>query len=162
NVKLLREGGAELGFMQALSTTPDDVAGIAPLFPEPLHLLVRKGKGIRSVADLKGRRVTLGPRHSGARQNAIAVVNHYQVPLESLQDTEEYFVALATDPKLEAALFTTASMNQQLKDLLARGDLELVGIADAEGLATSHPWFTVTTIPRGLYPGNPPEPPAPV
>jgi TRAP transporter TAXI family solute receptor len=162
NVQLLRDGDADLAFLQAVSSTPDGIAGIAPLFPEPLHLLVRKNKKIRSVADLKGRCVTLGPRGSGARQNAYTVLNHYQVPLESMQDAEEYFGALATNPNLDAALFTTGSMNPTLEKLLQLGDLELVGIADAEGLAARHPWFTATTIPRGLYPGKSPVPAEPI
>lgn len=162
NAALLREGGAELGFIQAASLTPDGVAGIAPLFPEPLHFLARKGKGIRSITDLVGRRVTLGPRGSGARKNAETVLKHYAVPLGNLRDAEEYFGVLATDPDLDAALVTTGWMNRILEDLLQRGDLELIGIADAEGLAARHPWFTATTIPRGLYPGKAPVPPEPV
>jgi hypothetical protein len=82
--------------------------------------------------------------------------------LQSLRDTEEYFGALATNQDLDAALFTTGWMNPKLKELLQRPDLELVGIADAEGLAGSHPWFTATTIPRGLYPGQSPVPAEPI
>lgn len=162
NVELLRNGGAELGFLQAVSLTPQGIRGIAPLFPEPLHLLVRKDKGIRSVSDLTGRRVTLSPPGSGARRSACAVLDHYQVPLESMHDTEEYFGAMAADPDLDAALFTTGWMNPTLEKLLQRNDLELVGIADAEGLAARNPWFTATTIPRGLYPGKSPVPAEPV
>jgi TRAP transporter TAXI family solute receptor len=162
NVELLRDGGAELGFLQVVSSTPQGVRGIAPLFAEPLHLLVRKGRGIRSVSDLAGRRVTLGPRGSGARQNAYALLNHYQVPIDSLRDTAEYFGAMATDRDLDAAVFTTGSMNPTLAELLQRSDVELVGIADAEGLAARDPWFTAITIPRGLYPGKSPVPAEPI
>jgi TRAP transporter TAXI family solute receptor len=162
NVELLQNGGAELALMQADSSTHEGVAAIAPLFPEPLYLLARKKEKIHSVTDLVGRRVTLGPKGSGARKNAYAVLTHYQIPLEKLRDTEEYFGALADDPDLEAALFTTGWMNPKLEELLKRGDLELVGIADAEGLAARYPWFTTTTIPRGLFAGKSPIPPAPV
>ncbi|MBC7968298.1 MAG: TAXI family TRAP transporter solute-binding subunit [Fuerstia sp.] len=162
NVELLRNGGAELGLLQAVSLTPEGIRGIAPLFPEPLHLLVRKDKGIRSISDLAGRRVTLGPLGSGSRQSASTVLNHYQVPLDSMHDTQEYFGAIATDADLDAALFTTGWMNPTLEKLLQRNDLELVGIADAEGLAARYPWFTATTIPRGLYPGKSPVPAEPV
>lgn len=162
NVELLRNGGAELGLLQAVSSTPEGIRGIAPLFPEPLHLLVRKDKGIRSVSDLAGRRLTLGPPGSGARQSAYTVLKHYQIPLESMHDTEQYFGAIATDQDLDAALFTTGWMNPTLEKLLQRNDLELIGLADAEGLAARYPWFTANTIPRGLYPGKSPVPSEPV
>src|SRR6516162_2923562 len=46
NVELLRAGGADLALIQTVSPTPEGLAGIAPLFPEPFHFLARKGKGI--------------------------------------------------------------------------------------------------------------------
>ena len=49
-------------------------------------------------------------------------------------------------------------MNPLLSKMLKQGEWELVGIADAEGLAKRHPWFTATSIPLGLYPGAPPIP----
>ena len=47
NIGLLRDGGAELALIQTVSPTPKGLAGIAPLFPEPLHFIARVGKGIR-------------------------------------------------------------------------------------------------------------------
>ena len=158
NLDLLSKGKAELGFIQTVSSTPQGILGIAPLFEEPMHLLVRKDKGIRSVSDLVGKRVTFGPLGSGSRQNALTMLDHYQVPLKNLHDTKKYFGAIATDPNIDAALFTTGWMNPTLEQLFQRNDLELVGISDAEGFAASHPWFVATTIPRGLYSGNPPVP----
>jgi len=90
------------------------------------------------------------------------VLEHYQVPLDSIVHTAQYFGLMAGDPKLDAAMFTTGLMNPTLKNLLLRGDLELVGFADAEGFAASHPWFTATTIPPGFYRGNSPVPAKPV
>jgi len=163
NVELLRSGGAELGLVQAFSSPPQGIRGIAPLFSEPLHLLVRKGKGIRSVSDLAGKRVSLGPLESGSRQSALAVLKHYKVPLDTTDpSTFVYFSEIETDEHLDAALFTTGLMNPTLKKLLLHGDFELVGFADVEGFAASHSWFKVTTIPKGFYCGNLPVPAEPL
>ena len=157
NVPHLRDGDAKLALIQAVSTTPEGLAGIAPLYPEILHLLARKGKGIRSPKDLEGRRVALGLRGSSMRQISHTVLTHYQV--KNVEDAEEYFGVLATEPGVDAALVTTGWMNPTVEKLLQRGDLELIGIDDPDGLAMRHPWFTTTTIPRGLYPAAPPAPP---
>jgi uncharacterized protein len=162
NVGLLRDRGAELAIIQTDSLKPDGVAGIAPLFPEPLHFIVRRSRGIQSVADLSKRRVALGSAGSGMRQNALTLLAHYNVPSSDLGDAAEPFGALASDPDLDAAFITTGWMNPLLLKLLHDRDLELVGIPDNEGLATRYPWFTATTIPRGLYPGKPPAPSKPV
>lgn len=162
NVALLREGGAELAFLQAASSSHEGVVGVAPLFPEPLCFLVRRDANIRSLADLPKHKITLGPRGSGARQNAYTLLNHYRVPLDQLEDTEQYFSAMATDRTIQAAIFTTGWMNPALEDLLQRGEVELLGIDNGDGLAARYPWFTATTIPCGLYPGTSPRPARPV
>ncbi|MBL8800299.1 MAG: hypothetical protein JNM56_40840, partial [Planctomycetia bacterium] len=104
-----------------------------------------------------GRRVALGLPGSTMRQSSQTFLRHYGIP--NVVDTEEYFGVLDTDLQVDAALVTTGWMNPTLLKLMQRGDLELIGIDDPEGLAMRHPWLTVTTIPRGLYPGKLPAPP---
>ena len=162
NVGLLHDGGTDLALIQTASLTPEGVAGIAPLFPETLHFIVRKNRNIRSPADLAGKRVALGLKGSGIRQNAAIVLAHYDVPLESLQDAEEHFAAIATDKGIDAALVTTGWMNPILEQLLRNDELELLGLPDPDGLATRHPWFAPVNIPKGLYHGKKPLPLEPV
>lgn len=161
NLGLLRDGGADLALVQTTSLTPEGVAGVAPLFPELLHFLVRKGSGIRSPADLKGRRVVLGLRGSGIRRNADTLLPHYGVSPEGVEDVEDPFGALTGDAA-DAALVTTGWMNPTLDKVLRAGRVELVGLPDPEGVAARHPWFAPATVPRGLYAGHPPVPPEPV
>jgi TRAP transporter TAXI family solute receptor len=42
-----------------------DLRLIATLYPESIHLVVRKGSGIKSVADLRGKRVSMDEPGSG-------------------------------------------------------------------------------------------------
>lgn len=163
NVRLLRDGGADLALIQTTSLTPEGVAGVAPLFPESLHFLVRKGKGnaISSPADLVGKRVALGLRGSAMRQNGHTVLAHYGVSPVDVMDAEDPFAAL-DDEKVDAVLITTGWMNPALEKVLRRDDFELVGLADPKGLVARHPWFIPTTIPHGLYSGRPPVPRNPV
>jgi uncharacterized protein len=157
NIELLANGGADLALIQTFSTTPKGIAGIAPLYPEMLHFIARKGKGIRSPKDLEGKRVALGLKGSAMLQNSKIVLAHYDV--KNVQDQEEYFSALEADPNVDAALVTTGWMNPALEKLLQHSDFELIDIDDSEGLAMRHPWLTATSIPSGLYPGKPSVPP---
>jgi uncharacterized protein len=162
NVELLRAGGAELALIQPTSLTPEGIAGVAPLFPELLHFLVRKGCNIRSPADLAGRRVGLGMPGSGTRQNAHVLLPHYGVSPEGLREVDDPFGALTISGEVDAALVTTGWMNPTLEKVLRNGSVELIELADTEGLAARHPWLVPATIPRGLFSGNPPIPPNPV
>ena len=162
NLRLLRDGEVDLALIQTVSLTPEGVVGIAPLFPEPMYFIARKDKGIDSLAKLTNRKVALGLSGSSMRQNSHTVLAHYNIATKPEQDAGQHFGELATDPDLDAALVTTGWMNPILEKLLRRSDVQLVGIPDPEGLAMRHPWFTPTTIPRGLYPGSEPAPAEPV
>ena len=79
NVAAIASGSAQSGFVQsdiaywAYSGTGiyegrpkiDSLRAIANLFPESVHLVVRKGSGINSVRDLKGKKVSLDEAGSG-------------------------------------------------------------------------------------------------
>jgi TRAP transporter TAXI family solute receptor len=160
NLDKLRNGGADLALIQTFSAMPSGVAGIAPLYPEMLHFIARTGSGIKSLKHLEGKRVALGLKGSAMLQTSRTVLAHYDV--KNVEDREEYFSILETDPDVEAALVTTGWMNPSLEKLLQSGKFELIEIADPEGLAMRHPWFTPTSIPRGLYSGKSPVPPNPV
>ncbi|MBN9119066.1 MAG: TAXI family TRAP transporter solute-binding subunit [Planctomycetes bacterium] len=163
NVGLLRDGSAELALIQSDSPTPNGTAGVAPLFPEPLHFIVRKTSKIRSPADLApSRRVALGLKGSAIRQNAFTVLAHYDIPAKNFEHTEDHFVAIATDKNIEATIVTTGWMNPLLEQLLRNEELELIDLPDPEGLAMRHPWFAPVTIPSGLYHGKTPLPVKPV
>ena len=56
-----------------------DLRMIANLYPESIHLVVKKGSGIKSVADLKGKRVALDEPGSGTLVNARTVLAAYGV-----------------------------------------------------------------------------------
>lgn len=161
NIELLRDGGADLALIQTFSATPSGIAGIAPLYPEMLHFIARRESTILSLKDLEGKRVALGLNGSAMLQTSRLLLAHYDV--KNVQDREEYFSALDTDATVDAALVTTGWMNPTLEKLLQRtDDFELIDIDDPEGLAMRHPWFTATSIPRGLYSGKSPVPPKPV
>jgi TRAP transporter TAXI family solute receptor len=162
NLQLLRDRKVELALIQKVSATPEGIAAIAPLFSEPLHIIVRRGKGIASPKDLAGHRLSLGLRGSTMRQTSLTLLAHYGVPVTKAMDSEEHFGVLVANPGVDAALVTTGWMNPIVAGLLQRDDLELIGIDDSEGLAMRHPWLTAVTLPQGLYPGKSPVPAQPV
>ncbi|WP_052337204.1 TAXI family TRAP transporter solute-binding subunit [Nocardioides alkalitolerans] len=73
NLELLRSGRAQLGLALADSLGADDVGelvAVARLYQATLHCLVPADSPVRSVADLAGRVVAVGPAGSGSAQTA--------------------------------------------------------------------------------------------
>jgi hypothetical protein len=70
NVQLVSSGRAEIGFTQAdvvvTNNTPDPgLVALAQVYDDLLHLVVRAGSTIRTLEDIKGKRVSVGARGSG-------------------------------------------------------------------------------------------------
>ena len=59
---------------------------VASLFPEPVHVVVRRDAGIETVAGLVGRRVSLGVPGSGTRHTALAVLRAHGLADGSYED----------------------------------------------------------------------------
>src|SRR6187397_3386067 len=57
----------------------EELRVIANLFPESVHVVVRKGLGIKSLADLKGKRVSIDEPGSGSIVNARALLAAFGV-----------------------------------------------------------------------------------
>src|SRR5229473_1725346 len=81
NANRLHAGDIEFGFMasnwigrakngEAPFTRPLDLAMAAPMNAGPLFFIARADSALRSFADLRGRRVAVGPRTSGMVQHA--------------------------------------------------------------------------------------------
>ena len=93
NVSAIGSGSAQSGFVQsdiaywAYSGTGiyegrpkvDSLRAIANLFPESVHLVVRKGSGIKSVRDLRGKRVSLDEPGSGTLVDARLILAAYGI-----------------------------------------------------------------------------------
>ncbi len=160
NSELLAKGRAHLAILQGGSVPMDGLAVLAPLYYEPVHVVVRRELGMKSLRDLDGRKVALGPEGSGMRRSAQELLAHYRIDVSKLCETNCYFGDLEKRPDLDAAVVTTGLENRDLQALLATGRFELLSVLDAEALAIRHPYFAPVTIPRGLFAEGPPVPEA--
>ena len=95
NVQLISHGDAEIGFTQAdvLVAQGGPVVALARVYDDLLHLVVRKDSPVRTLEDLRGKRVSVGARGSGtvvtvgrlltvARMSGAGVVDQRQLSLD--------------------------------------------------------------------------------
>jgi TRAP transporter TAXI family solute receptor len=69
-VSAARKGNAEAGFRAPLIK----LRGIAAIYPNYVQLVVSEASGVKTLADLKGKRVSVGPKPSGTELNARAII----------------------------------------------------------------------------------------
>lgn len=130
---------------------------IASLFSEQVHLIAAGQADIKSVADLKGKRVSLDLAGSGVGVTAREVLAAYHVPEAKLKlvaaDMPES-IALIRQGKLDAFFAVGGVPISGVGDLLASHAVKLVPIAGParDRLVKTLPALTASTI---SYPGQP-------
>jgi TRAP transporter TAXI family solute receptor len=138
-----------------------NLRAILSIYPEYVQIVASQASGVSSVADLRGKRVALGPEGSGTEQNALQVleVNGLK-PTDLAQaariDTAEAATRLQAGT-LDAAIFTVGAGSGLVRDLLAGGRARLVPVPAAQiaQLRIKQPFYWTDEIPAGTYSGQP-------
>jgi TRAP transporter TAXI family solute receptor len=173
NVTAISGGAMESGFTQAdvaswaysgkgvYEGKPKvaDLRLIATLYPESVHLVARKGSGIKTVFDLKGKRVALDEPGSGTLVDAKLILAAYGL---SESDIKPEYVKpnqagdKMKDGALDAFFFVGGSPAGAIAELASSGaGIELIPIdgPQAEKLRHASPFFAVDVIPAETYKG---------
>ena len=172
NAAAIGNGSAQSGFVQsdvaywAYSGTGiyagrpriEGLRAIANLYPESFHLVARKGAGIKSVADLRGKRVSLDEPGSGTLVDARLILQAYGLAEKDIKP--EYFRAQQVADNLKEgtidAFFNVSGWPQSsVAELAATVGIELVPIAgpEADRLVKQYSFFGTDEIPDGAYKG---------
>lgn len=131
---------------------------IANLYPESVHLVTRRGLGIRSVADLAGKRVSLDTPESGTQVDANLILHAYGVSREEFLPLfvgPGLAIDLLLEDRLDAFFFVGGYPATGISDLAAKGKIALVPITgpEARALRLRYRFFAEDHIPAGAYQG---------
>jgi TRAP transporter TAXI family solute receptor len=129
---------------------------IANLFPEAVHLVVGRESGIESVADLRGKRVSLDREGSGTRVDALLILKAYGVKLKDITAEAEAVGAAADllrEGKLDAFFMVVGTPATAVAELADDSLIRLIPIngPKADKLRADYPFFAVDRIAAGIY-----------
>ncbi len=136
----------------------DQLRAIANLYPEHVHLVVRKGAGVGTVRDLKGKRVSLDEQGSGTLVAAQLILEAFGLKETDLAPeyiSAEKSVQRMKDGTLDAFFFFAGFPAPAITELANTVAIDLVPIAGApaEALHAKYGFFTADTVPVGSYKG---------
>jgi uncharacterized protein len=171
NVNAVAGGAMESGFSQSDVATwaqkgtgifegkPNipDLRLIANLYPETVHVVVKKGSGIKSIAQLKGKRVALDEPGSGTLINARLILAAYGIKEGDIKP--EYIkpnqaADKMKDGALDAFFFVGGAPAGAISELATSGSgIELLPIdgAQADSLRANSSFFAVDDVPNNTY-----------
>lgn len=138
----------------------ENIRGVMCVYPETIHIVQRKGLGAKSVADLRGKRVAVGPLGSGTEFNTKQILEVYGLSFDDLAKVErlkaEEALDYIKDGRIDAGFFTTGVGNAGITNLA----IEVKGISFipvppevVKRLKAKYPFYAATTIPKGAYKG---------
>lgn len=167
NVNELREGTAELAFCQSdvmayaysgtnlFSEAITNFSTVAALYTEQVQI-VTIDSSIKTVADLAGKKVSIGAAGSGVYFNAMDILGAYGLTENDIIPTYQSFGDSADalkDGKIDAAFIVAGAPTNAVVDLSTTKPVSLVSIDSEhiEKLLASSPYYAECTISADTY-----------
>ncbi|MCY4607685.1 MAG: TAXI family TRAP transporter solute-binding subunit [bacterium] len=131
---------------------------IGSLYPEVIHIVVRRDAGITSVPDLAGKRISLDVEGSGTLVAARIILDSYglsDVDLDVRYIKHGPAVSMMRADELDGLFVIAGYPANSVFDLVEEGIADLLPIPaeHALGLLVDHPFFSLSVVPEGSYPG---------
>ena len=170
NVKRLAQDQIDLGFtisitaFQAYNGSADfperveNLRIVAPLWPNPVNVLVGGNSDIESLNDLRGERVSVGSGGSGTEQVARELLEAHGMTYEDIQPFYLGFTetsAAIRDGSISAGFLEVAYPASAVLEATTTGNVRILPLQGPElqGFLAEWPVFFETVIPAGSYPG---------
>jgi hypothetical protein len=166
NLRLLREGQTDLGFVQGgsnerLASEENGLESLGSLFVEPVWLFYREASArkvtatatLSALTELQGMRLNVGTEGSGVPQlmgklfdaNKIDVG---RISLSRLEQTPATVAFLAGE--LDAIVFASAPESPMVQMLLQTPGMKLMDFAQSEAYSRRFAFLTPVVLPRGV------------
>ena len=170
NIQLSQDGDAEIAIamqdavMQAYTGTgaydgtapAEDLRALMRLWPNYVQLVTTASTGIKTIEDLRGKRVGVGAANSGVEINARMILEAYGITYNDITpDYLAYGEAIDNmkNGQCDAVFVTSGLPNATVMELGVSYDMVIVPI-DGEGrdkLVNDYPYYAKATIPAGTY-----------
>ncbi|MFV3128605.1 TAXI family TRAP transporter solute-binding subunit [Niveispirillum sp. KHB5.9] len=172
NLNLLQAGRGELAFTQTdtlvqavrgdaevgFATPLNKLRTLAVIYPNYIQIVASKASGIKSLADLKGKRVSVGAPKSGTELNARAVVKAAGLTYADFAKVEYLPFAESVDlmknQQLDATLQSAGLGVASLRDLASSIDITVVPVPAETVTRIGETVYRSAVIPANTYNGQ--------
>lgn len=147
-------GKADAGFTTKLSS----LRAIASIYPNYIQIVASAGSGIKTLADLKGKRISVGAPKSGTELNARAVLGAAGLKYTDFSKVEYLgfgeSVDLMKNRQIDVTLQSAALGVASIRDLAAAIDIVVVSVPADLVPKIGDPAYVPATIPANTYKGQ--------
>ena len=139
----------------------EGLRAVFSVHPEPFTLIARKGAGVASFEDLKGKKVNVGNPGSGQRATMEVVMEAFGMKMGDFSLAAELkgseMAQAVCDGKIDAMIYTVGHPAAAVTEAATSCDVELVSVTGApiDRLVADNSFYRVATVPGGMYAGSP-------
>ncbi|WP_251555490.1 TAXI family TRAP transporter solute-binding subunit [Neobacillus muris] len=169
NMTTLKNGEAEIAFSQTdiasyaiegklmfKDNKVDNVQAIATLYPETIQIVTTKKSGIKSVEDLKGKKVSVGAPGSGTVANAEQILEVHGMTFDDIKKQDLSFDESTQgiqDGTIDAAFVTAGAPTGAVESLSATEDVVIIPIEQdkIDALIKKYPYYVKDEVPANTY-----------
>lgn len=169
NIRLVANGEADLAIVQndimayAYTGTEimegqkvDGFLTMATCYAEVCQIVA--DPSIKSIADLKGKRVSVGDAGSGTEANAKHILEAYGITFDDIKVQNLGFGDSATamkDKKIDAFFVTAGPPTTAIMELASTNDIAILAVDDdkIEAIKSKYAYYTDYTISKDVYKG---------
>jgi TRAP transporter TAXI family solute receptor len=171
NVRLINKKEVELALVQsdtldfafnakeAFKEPLKGMNAIAVLYPEIIQVVVGAASPIKSIADLKGKKVGVGAPGSGTEANFRQLLDAYGMKKE---DVNAQFLSFAEsaeaykDKHIDAFIVTAGIPNAGIMDVSTQNEIRILNIPAgvAAKLTKKYPFLAAVKVPANTYKGQ--------
>jgi hypothetical protein len=174
NVNLISRGEVESGIAQnniafAAFTgeketwkTPQvkDLRCIASLFPETVHIVALAKSGIKTVYDMKGKRIIVGDKGSGTEFDSRRFLESFGMTYDNIQPIYVYYAAAVQrmqDEQADALFWTAGVPISSIIEIATTKDVNFVSFPEdvIAKLNVKYPYYAKVQMPAKSYPKQP-------
>ncbi|MFF5818587.1 TAXI family TRAP transporter solute-binding subunit [Lysinibacillus capsici] len=169
NMTALQEGKGEIAFVQtdiAFYATEgklmfdgnkiDTISALGALYPETVQLVTTEASGIKTYADLKGKKVSVGAPGSGTYANAEQLLEINGLTMDDIKAQNLDF-GESTDGlqsgQIDAAFITAGTPTGAVEALNATTKVNIIGLdaGKADEIIAKYPYYAKETVKAGTY-----------
>ncbi|AJD50188.1 TRAP transporter TAXI family solute receptor [Thalassospira sp. MBR-102] len=136
----------------------DNVRALASIYPNAVQIVTMADSGITGLADLKGKRVSVGAPGSGTEVSAKTLLEANGISYDDIEEQRLNFNETADalrDGDIDAGFWSVGPPTSSILNLATTREIKLIALSDEEIVAAldAEPTFAPYALRKGLYDG---------